>query len=486
MAVRIIGTPPFADDRGTCPECRIATVFPTENAVITLPGIHATQRLDFLDLLSKERAEAGREMLTREEAEKLSLTAVDLVWEEDLLLIRPDVDHMEAALAADDLLQQIVPKCRIRFLHTRDDRVWAALKRRGECWRTAPKPTSTADMQRLVTTSRKAIGCGAIYYYSRATGSHLLTYHEFARLDALGDGDLRDQLLEIARYAEAKNRLGHREVVFFGAEHEPEIEVPEKDLASMPAPRLRRYYRGLRDGFHGNVGPEVRRDDPEDLGWLTRFYRSLTELPEAPAPEEVRLELSSEFHMHIEWLPGGRFEEGRLLWDPVLKTPPSGPATVECDTRVKDFLLNLHREHADLEYVNVGRVVEPLSNRPPIGERRGMYVAEIMRQGASREEVKIIRLQKWDMHERLDNRKDLLQAMRESDEYTEYILDRWVGCRQLGMHLPAGLSASRVVETYEGSEHRYRDTRVWVDYFVRDYIWGTATTTLAAPRFGDA
>ncbi len=485
MAVRIIGPSPLVHDQKACPACGIATVFPTENAVVTLPGIHATQRLDFLDLLNQERTATGRPRLSPEEAERLSLGAVDVVRERDLLLIRPDATQLEAALAADNLLQQLVPKWQIRFLHTHDDQVWTALKQRGECWRTAPKPTSITDMQRLVAMSRKAISLGAIYYYSRATGSHLLTFDEFAKLGALDDVALRDQLLEITCYMQEKNRFGHRELVFFGAEPELEAELQANNLLSMPAPQLRSFYLHMCGLFRSCVASELCRNDPTDLIWLTRIFRALTEPPEAPAPEEVRLKLSGEFHRHIAWLPGGRIEDGRILWDSVFEQPPSGPSAPERDLHVKDFLLNLFREYGDLEYVNIGRVAEPLSRRPKIGGRRGVYVAEIMRQGAGQEEVKIIRLQKWDVHERLDKKMELLQAIRESDEYTEYILDRWVGCRQLGMQLPGGLSTSRLVETYQNREQGYRDTRIWADYFVRDYVRGVATDKIPLSRFGD-
>ncbi|MDY0167235.1 MAG: hypothetical protein RBS80_11875 [Thermoguttaceae bacterium] len=485
MAVRIIGPSLLADDQRVCPGCGIATVFPAENAVVTLPGIHATQRLDFLDWLNKERSAAGLTRLSRDEAEAISLSAVDVVWEERLLLIRPDGSRMDAALAADDLLQRVVPKWQIRFLNTQDDRVWTALKQRGECWRTAPKPTSIADMQRLVIRSRKAIGHGAIYYYSRATGSHLLTCDEFAQLDALDDDALRDQFLEIVSYTHERNRLGHCEVVFFGAGSELLSDMQLDDLLSIPATQLRGCYRRVRNLFHCCVAPELCRNDPADTIWLTRVYRALTEPPETPEPEEVRLELSGEFHRHVEWLPGGRFEDGRLLWDSVFEHAPLGPAAPEYDTRVKDFVLNLFREWGDLEYVNIGRVVEPLARRPKIGARRGVYVAEIKRQTADREEVKIIRLQKWAVHDRLNERRDLLQAMRESDEYTEYVQDRWVGCRHLGMHLPECLITSRLVETCQNETLDYHDTRIWVDYFIRDYVRGIATDKIAPSRFAD-
>ena len=46
-------------------------------------------------------------------------------------------------------------------------------------------------------------------------------------------------------------------------------------------------------------------------------------------------------------------------------------------------------------------------------------------------------MQKWGIREHLDEGKRLLDAIIQSEEYTEYILDRRLGCRQLGMNLPA-------------------------------------------------
>jgi hypothetical protein len=485
MGVRIYGPHPLNVDEAGQPACRIATVFPCQNAVVTLPGIHATQRLDFFDLLNEQRAAAGLSMLSTEETTSLSEGSVDIVREDDALLIRPDPGRMQAALAADEILQDLVPKWQIRYLNTHDDRVWGAIKRRGECWRTAPEPASMADMHRLIHGSRKAIDRGTIYYYSRATGSHLLTFTDFVCLDQLDDEALREQLIEISSYSHEKNRGGHDEVVLFGASPELKAELQLAELISMPSDEVRRYYHHLRGLFSDRVPDELRVDDPSDHQWRVRMYRALVVPPRAPAPEEVRLGLSSEFHMQIAWLPGGRIDDGHLKWDSVFNQEFAPWAQRKCDPNVKGFLIKLFREYEDLDYVNVGRVAEPLSSRPRSGGRRGFYVAEIMRHGDSREIVKVIRMQKWDVAERLDEDKDLLQAILESEEYAEYVLDRWVACRQLGMQLPAQLSSGKLAETYRGKQHRYRGARIWASFFMRDYVQGVATDKIPPGRFAD-
>ncbi len=59
-------------------------------------------------------------------------------------------------------------------------------------------------------------------------------------------------------------------------------------------------------------------------------------------------------------------------------------------------------------------------------------------------------MQKWGIREHLDDGKKLLDAIIQSEEYTEYILDRRLGCRQLGMNLPARTAAKRISERYWG------------------------------------
>ena len=49
------------------------------------------------------------------------------------------------------------------------------------------------------------------------------------------------------------------------------------------------------------------------------MYAALIGEDEKTASEESLLGLSSEFFMQIEWLPGGRIEEGELIFDTVFE-----------------------------------------------------------------------------------------------------------------------------------------------------------------------
>ena len=67
MGLKFVGNPPFGDDGAGKPPFRIATFFPDTSTLITIPGIHATQCLAYVDLVNAERVESGLAKLTREE-----------------------------------------------------------------------------------------------------------------------------------------------------------------------------------------------------------------------------------------------------------------------------------------------------------------------------------------------------------------------------------------------------------------------------------
>ena len=114
MLPRIIGEHPLAKDADGKLKSRIATVFPYGNTIVTLPGIHATQRMAYVDLLARERSEQGLPPLSREEEDAEWQNSVDLIMEDDTILIRPDPDNMELRFRADELLQELVPKHRVQ------------------------------------------------------------------------------------------------------------------------------------------------------------------------------------------------------------------------------------------------------------------------------------------------------------------------------------------------------------------------------------
>ena len=217
---QVIGEDLSAKDENGRSRVRIATVFPRADTIVTVPGIHATQRIAFIDAQNKARQQRGLAPLSSQEEEREWMTAVDLVIDDDGVLIRPDPADMPLAFDADELLQQVVSKKRIRFLHVLDRRVREAIQRRGELWRINPLPRSADEMKRMIASSRIGICGRELYYYNQSSGSRLVTYDEFCKLANLPEAELRQLLCEIQEYCVQTNLTGNREVCFFAADDE--------------------------------------------------------------------------------------------------------------------------------------------------------------------------------------------------------------------------------------------------------------------------
>ncbi len=486
MGITILGPQFFELDASGGLKSRVGTLFPRHRLAVTLPGIHAFQRATFLEHLNAQRQARQLSPLTVDEQEQECKNSVDLFFEPEHVLIRPDPAHMELAFAADELLQEVTSKRRIRFLFAQNDSVQRAIKERGECWRISPLPRSREGMRKLVLAAKAAVREQPIYYYSRATGTRWLTFQEFAQLDRLDAPTLARQLEEVAQHAASRNRLGNPEVSFFQADP---LGFGARDFrVSFPGlsePELRSAHRELADHFAAAVDPQFREDDPGREEWLNRMFRELVSAPDETLTEEVLRGLSPEFFLQVEWLPGGRFEEGELIFDSIYDEAAAHPEDVTlkalCDLKIKGFIFNLIREFGDLEYVNVGRVAESLSVRPSKTGRRGVYIVELKVRGVALPVVRLIRLQKWGIRERLDAGRTMYEAITETEDYTDYTLDRRLGCRQLGMNVPPRITIRTVSEIYDGPRPEFRGQSLRVTYFLRDYIPGIATDKL--PRW---
>ena len=239
----------------------------------------------------------------------------------------------------------------------------------------------------------------------------------------------------------------------------------------------------LVEKFRAAAKPSLLRDDPENLEWKNAMVAALIGRENELVTEGDLLGLSAEFFMQIEWLPGGRMEEGELMLDPVLDVAEAGggPGEHLRDEKSRKFILNFVREYGDLEFVNVGRVIGSLSRRAAMPGRRGVYIAALKQRQNPAEIVTIIRLQKQGVREYLEQGLSLLDAMISAEEYTEYILDRRLGCRQLGMNLPLRVTAKKISERYAPA--RGAGYPIWTPYFEREYIRGIATDKLPPALF---
>jgi hypothetical protein len=480
--ITFIDEHPFAREDSGRLKSRIATAFPLHDTLVTLPLIHVQQRRRFLARLDEESAAAGRAPLTREEKDVEWTGAVDLIVQDDAILIRPEPDRMDLAYLADEMLQRLLPVQRIHFLGVLNEKVRDAIKRRGELWRITQLPKTPEEMRAMIEASRIGIAGREIYYYSEVTGTRFLTYQQFEELGLMEDERLRAHLMEIGWHIGRSNAAGNPEVALFGAGRGVSRADFRLDYAAMDGAELRRAFSELREKLRAAVRPPLLRDDPQGMEWRNTMVAALVGRGDELLSEQTLLGLSPEFFMQIEWLPGGRIVEGELVLDPSLERAPSAEdaAAQPIDEKPKKFILNFVREYGDLEFVNIGRVSGSLSRRAAMGGTRGVYFAVLKQHHSPEEIVSIIRLQKQGVREYLDQGSPLLDAMIRNEEYTEYILDRRLGCHQLGMNLPVRVTAKKMGERYVGAKGV--GFPIWTTYFEREYIRGIATDKLPPAR----
>jgi len=486
MTLKFLGPDPRVPGCAKTLQPQVATIFPTGETLVTLPGIHVSQRSAYVDSVVQARQQRQEPPLSDQQRETLWSSAVDLFLRRDVVEIRPDPEQMDLAFAADSLLQEILPKHRVRFLMAGNAQVHDAIQQAGECWRITPHPISTEAAIQLILGCRLGIGGRKIYYHSPVTGTRLVTCQEFADLALLDDKELQSHLIEIQYYSKCFNRYGKPEVNFFIVGRKFWDHLQKLDFSVLTAPALREAHAALSQQFTASVEHELRRDDPHKIEWRERMLSELQPLEEDRVLEEKLLGMATEFHRHIQWLPGGRIEQGELILDSFFDdATPCGDEEIEqlLDDKARGLIYNFVRDYAHLEYINVGRIADSLSLERRKKGRRGVYVVELKQQGDQREIVKIIRLQKWDVCDRLDHGKSLRDAMIESEDYTDYVLDRRLGCRRLTMNIPGALAMNKIRETYRGEQTMLHGTEIWTPYFERDYVHGTATDKLPEERF---
>ncbi|MBO7181761.1 MAG: hypothetical protein J6V91_03130, partial [Kiritimatiellae bacterium] len=145
-----IGPEPFARDAKGMLASRIGTIFLRTPGFVTMKGIHAMQRMAFIEELNRRREERGEPPLTDAEVDAEIAESVDLLFDENYALIRPDPRNMPLALRGDDFLQQFVSKRKIRYLNIQNQLVRDALRTRGEAWRMAPIPRFEEEIRKMI------------------------------------------------------------------------------------------------------------------------------------------------------------------------------------------------------------------------------------------------------------------------------------------------------------------------------------------------
>jgi hypothetical protein len=358
-------------------------------------------------------------------------------------------------------------------------------------------PSGPEEITQVIAHSRVAIGEGAVYYYNAQTGTRYISFSEFAELRHLDDAALARQLDEIAQHSTRRNRHSHPEVAFFGVDS-LRFGGPNfvgQQFARLAPGELRERYKALCLQFEEATRPELREDDPRSATWQEQMFAAIAgdereELVRDPLPG-----LISEFSPRIRWLPGGRFEEGEFIFAPVFPKEGGLPHDAELealwDPLARGFIANFIREYGNIEYLNLGRVEAGPAALAPNRGRRGVYLAEIKVRGEANPRALFLRVQRWGIRERLEEKdeqgrpKELVRAVLETEEYVDYILDRRLGCLQFGMHLPARVNMRRTTETYIGSRHEFEGLFFPVIYYERDYLPGIPTNKVPERKLAD-
>ena len=488
--MKILGEQIFAKDAEGRLLSRIGTIFFKTPGLVTKRGVHAMQRMMWIEYVNELRAAEGRPAMTEAEEDAELAESVDLIFADDLVLIRPDPDHMDLAFRADEELQKLVSKRKIRFLNTHAAKVRNALRARGENWRMARAPISQEDMATLVEQSRVALSGAPIFYYNQATGTRYLTVAGAESLANLAPDEARAQLNEIKTMLSRRNRVGHVEVDLFPPSTPIDIKqrLRSVDIDGLDSETLTKELKAIDAEWRMSIPPELREESVTNYDWRNAMCQALTMGPNDTAATEGELiqGISPEFYRQIEWLPGARIENGDVifdsLWEEYDRTRDPELARL-CDQRGRSILFNLSRFFVEVEYVNIGRIARSLARTPIAGSRRGsVYIVQYKEVGKPLAHVYMLRFQKWGVAEHLDEGKDLLRAILEANDYSDYILDRRLMCRQLGMNLPPHIGFGQFTEPYNG-DNQYKGTTVRAAYFARAYVHGTASDKIPPAKF---
>lgn len=481
----VLGPDPIATGEAEAGRTRPATLFLNRGMLVTLPGTHFTQALAFREHLDEERRRTGQRSLTDEQWAAEEQDAVALYFHGGYLELPTTRALLTHVLQADAILQQHFPKNRIRFLSVSNPEFLDAIRRQGGLWRVTPRPQRKQEMSEHIRRSRNAIGLEPIYYYNPHLGTRHLTCGTFAGLGRLEDGPLAQHLGEVRGYLELLNRQGEPELVLWPA---PAAEtrrlILETDWRRLDPAVRRAAYERVREVFIGETPWLLRRDDEGEQSWVTELYCALVREPEVAVQQQRERELGPEFIYQVRWLPGATFKRGECVLDSILDATDNPEVAELRDEVAIKVIKNVAREFGDLEYVNIGRIVNPLRGTGPVEGRREVFLLEFKRVGTREPELRVIRFQKYDIRYHLEHGVQLLDAILRAEDYAEYIYDRRLGCRQLGMNLPWRFTRHHIPEE-QPPESRSDDPRqVWATYFERDFIRGTPLPELDETRLG--
>ncbi len=473
--VTIIGPDLFAKDKKDKALSPIATVLPWKNLLITGKGIHAMQTMAMVEYFRKKVGDEQQRALTVEEENVVFRDAVALLVRGDTVLIRSDPKRMDCMSAADELLQQLVPKESIKFTGVYIKEVREELRGNGQCWRISLPPRSVEEIYTEIRSNRVQVSSGVTYYQNVSSGERFLTYEEFRRTADLFDKDphkVMEGVKEIVDLSRLRNKDGVRELSFF-LSHPAELDVGcleelvdvlRDDKSAAAVQRARDLFERFSRMFADAAGEDFLVDELENVLWRTTMFCRLCDISEETL-EEWSLGLSPEFFLNIRWLPGARIVSGQLLLEK------------EVETRVKSIIASYWKSRPNLISINIGRVEASLSVRRKSGdnEHREVYLV-VLGEKNKPLDIRIVRLMKWDVLHRLERGIPLDRAIRETEDYAQFIMDRLRAVSELAIQIPE-FREIKISEEMPGIGP------IPVFLYEREYILGSVSDRLPVVRY---
>jgi hypothetical protein len=463
--VEVLGPEIFARDRDDKPLSPIGVIFPGLLLIVTGRGIHAELVALAEEFLRARTLQSEERELSAEEESEIYENVVSLLVRDATVLIRSNPEDMDRVFAADDILQRVVAKELIQFTGVHVEKVREQLRRRGERWRISPPPRSPNEIFQHIRASQVHVKTGAVYYLNFQTGERFLTYEEFLRIRPLlreSPGEALARLKEINHLNRLVNDQGAPELSFFLP---AEIKLPTDALEALISvledsvpPREPALAEDLFDrfatAFAEATGDDLTVDGDQHTTWKNTMYCRLYQLSEKEVEEWI-LGLSPEFHFNVRWLPGARIRGNEVAFE--------GNA----EPRVRNLVNYFLHDRPGLVSVNVGRVESPQTQRDRTGEEREVYLVVLgLPEGG--EEIRLLRLMKWDVVHRLKQGFPLRLAIGDTIRYRDYITDRLKAAAALEVPILAYTSV-------QFSEELQGIGEIPVFFFDRKYVSGMVT-----------
>ena len=471
--ITILGPDILAKDPAGKPLSPIASIFPNESILVTGRGIHAELIERGIEFLRVRLLRTEQRDLTAEEEQEHYRNVVSLLERDSTVLIRSYPEDMDRVFAADEILQRLLPKECIQFTGIHIKGVRERMRRRGESWRISSPPASINEISQHISASRVQVNTSTTYYQNAQTGERFLTYEEFLRIRPLlrtAPQEALARLKEISQLSHLVNDLGVPELSFFlPAQKELRIKLLEDltvALETAASPQDLERAEDLFDYFALSyaeaAGEELVVDEEKHTTWQTRMFCRLYDIKEEVV-EELALGLSAEFHFNVRWLPGAQLSENEITFES------------NSEPRVRNLINHFLQEWPRIVSINVGRVESPLSTRDRTGEEREVYLVVL---GLPRggEEIRLLRMMKWDVVHRLKQGFPLAQAISDTISYCDYICDRLNAVTAL--EIPV-LSYT----TIQFTEELQGVGEIPVFFFDRSYVPGMVTDKIRPARY---